>query len=214
MENWNKLKTLWFDKQECHRLVKDDILIFLDLETTGIPVKYNSKKFFYFENARVIEIAYCITNLKGKVLCSNSYLIKGNNITNSHVHGITNSMVLMNGINIITGLEELIKNINKYNVTTLVCHNINFDFNVLCSEFYRHNMLLNAKRFENLKQVCTMENAGYLLKLNKYIKLIDLYNSLFDEKKLQTHRAMDDVRMCMKCFFVLKNKYGNRQHNK
>lgn len=40
---------------------------------------------------------------------------------------------------------------------------------------------------------------------HKYIKLTILYEYLFSEKCNQKHRALDDVILCSKCYFNMRD---------
>ena len=96
----------------------------------------------------------------------------------------------------------------------LVCHNIEFDLNVLLCEYHRHKI---STKLNDLLKICTMINtiklcaipsqkhAGY-----KYPKLSELYINLFGEEMKNLHNAVDDVSNLVKCFFHLKNILGAR----
>jgi len=185
----------------------NNILIF-DLETTGFPKYKNAKPFqsHYFDNARIIEIGYIIINPSGEVLKSVNHFVKYKEnikIENSFIHGITNEMVMEHGVMIDDVFDELVNDL--INVDTIVAHNIQFDYNVLLSEVYR--------KYNNFKHLlgllyskdlhCTMQIGKKYMSCGKYPKLVELHKLLFDENWVQTHRALDDVNICAKCYIEM-----------
>ena len=190
---------------------KDNILIF-DLETTGLPERKGFNEYYppsginYYNNSRMIEIGYMVFSNDGIILDEVNHLISHKesvNITNTNIHGITNEMVENDGINIEDVLGKLYENLKYTN--KLVAHNINFDINILLSECYRlgnQHQVISEITSKNL--LCTMEIGKKYLKQNRYPKLIDLHNKIFNKNIVQEHRALSDVKFCAECFFVMK----------
>lgn len=187
--------------------MNNNILIF-DLETIGFPKYKNAKPFqsYYYDQARIIEIGYVIINPTGEVLKSVNHFVKYDkivNIENSFIHGITNDMVMEHGVLIDEVLDELSNDL--INVDTIVAHNIEFDYNVLLSEVYR-----KYKNFKHLLGLlyskdlhCTMQIGKKYMTSGKYPKLVELHQLLFDKVWVQTHRALDDVNTCAKCYIKM-----------
>lgn len=187
-------------------------LIF-DLETTGIPKYRNVPPFksYNFDSSRIVEIAYIIlSNDHNTIVKEVKHLVKYDkvsiNIENSFVHGITNDMVIEDGIDIQDMFDELTQDLKL--VHTLVAHNIEFDYNVLLSEVYRHysknKSLLGELYTKNL--YCTMHKGKQFMGVSKYPKLVELNKFLFDKDWVQTHRALDDVLVCKNCYIKLKEE--------
>lgn len=197
-------------------------LIF-DIETTGLPEKVriydntsvdNSKykdKFVHpsyvdkYKNARVIELSYIILNEADEVDSTHSYLIYNPDIviTNSDIHNITDDLCKNKGVDIATVLSTFENHMNEVDI--LIAHNIEFDFTILLSELYR------AKKFETISVLkrkilyCTMINGSRFLNQRRYIKLIELYKHFYNDDTVQTHRALDDVMLCFKCYLKIKD---------
>lgn len=184
-------------------------LIF-DLETNGLP-KYKRAKpfqFYAYENCRLVEIGYVIINHQGEVIKQVDSFVQHTDdvmITNSHIHGISNEMVLEYGKKINEVLDEL--TVDLMNVDTIVAHNIEFDYNVLLSEVYRkydqYKHLLGLLYSKDLH--CTMLMGKKYMSTGKYPKLVELHQLLFNEVWIQTHRALDDVITCKKCYVKMMN---------
>lgn len=182
-----------------------------DIETTGLPKYKNIPPFkqYNFESSRIIEIGYIILSNDGVVLKERNTFVKyapETDIQNSHIHGITNDMVQEDGIDIKDLFTELNDDLKK--VHTIVAHNLEFDYNILLSEIYRHynnNRDLLGQIYS--KQLyCTMKEGQRLMNVKKYPKLVELNKYLFDKDWAQTHRALDDVKVCMNCYMELQKR--------
>ena len=204
-----------------------------DTETTGLPETKGFDNFYppahtkYYENSRLIELAYAIVDDNFSVVKKVSNLIAPNYfiINNSHIHGITNEMA-EKGVSIEEALYKFEKDILKYSVNTLIAHNANFDLHIILSEAYRIKMD-NSRQYEpdslislltlkdNIKIECTMkmshslivstipENIHPFINFVKSPKLVELHKFLFNEEVKQEHRAMSDVEICLKCYYRL-----------
>lgn len=173
-----------------------------DIETTGFPKKhefmyYHPSDIDKYENARIIEISYAILE-NDKTITVKQYLIKTDKpILNSSVHGITDDMC-KNGLNFNDFVNLWIIDLQK--VDTLIAHNIQFDYSVILSELFRLNRTDVIDMLRKKKLYCTMINSMKYLKSPKFPKLIDVYNHITGEQATQTHRAQDDVNMCVKIY--------------
>ena len=182
---------------------------FMDIETSGLPITGGFNKYYpfsqtaYYDESRIIELAYIITNSGGNVVLSHSVLIKpdGFKIENSHIHGIKHEDAEREGVSIKEALLKFGEDLKRFNCDKLVCHNINFDKNVLLSETWRNDVVNVTHTLLCLSEICTMDMGKKLMKVRKCPKLVELYHYLFKETVIQNHRALDDVKLCMKCYF-------------
>jgi len=143
-------------------------LIF-DTETSGLPnckwyghfPLYNSTK--DYDQARVVQVTYIITDSFLNKLEESDTIIKLDRfvIDNHEFHGITNEISMEKGI----PFEEFAEQFNNALdfVDTIIAHNINFDFNVICAEMYRYGFMDIIKKFESKKQICTMKKYKNLV---------------------------------------------------
>lgn len=191
-------------------------IMFIDLETTGLPLKnkfnkfYSPRDFIHYDNCRIVEIAYIICALNGDIIKTVTSLIKPTDftITNSNIHGITHENALSNGNDLTAILKDFENDLNMVN--TIIAHNIVFDHSVLLSECYR-NKLAHYNIIEEIskkKLLCTMVMGKTFLNTYKYPKLVDLYKNLFDIDVDNNHRALIDTNMCKNIYFKMISSYN------
>lgn len=183
-------------------------VMILDTETTGLPIvkKFNiyhdPKKLEYYNDSRMIELGYSIYSLDKIKLIDVCNIIKPDSfvISNSHIHGITQSEAL-NG----KPISEVLNTLNMYidNVGAIIGHNIMFDISIILSECYRYGFIELANKIMQKQIICTMKMGKQYLGINKSPSLLVLYRSLFKKYVQQTHRAMDDVNLCAECYFYM-----------
>jgi DNA polymerase-3 subunit alpha len=196
------------------------VLVF-DVETTGLPVRESlykrmpdPKKFEFYNEARIVELAYKIFDSQDRLVKAVSVLIKPEiEITNSDIHGITTQMATEFGSRMDIALAHFL--IDLDNVDSIVSHNMEFDKNLVLSEMWRlvstgnngYNInYLDIETLTNKPSVCTMKLGQTKLNYTKYPKLIELFKTLCGNKTWkQDHRALDDVDKCAQCYFKLKN---------
>jgi DNA polymerase III epsilon subunit-like protein len=197
-------------------------IIVLDCETTGLPPRPSMykrfpdplKKWQEYDSARLVELAYKVYDNDQKLVQAVSVLVKPVNfdINNAHIHGITNEMARTFGQRIEIVLTNFICALNK--VDLVVCHNVEFDMNIILAEMSRvsdNTKTINYLDIETLLSKptkCTMKWACEKLQLQKYPKLVDLYNDVCvggsrTSRWSQAHRALDDVDKCAQCYFSM-----------
>lgn len=192
--------------------LKMENIIFIDLETSGIPITkgdiyYLPSELNFYDDSRIVEIAYLICTPKNEELLTYREIIKPDNfiIKNDFIHGIKHEDAIKNGKSIKLILEKLLKNIFNYNVGLIVCHNINFDVNILLSECYRNlEFKILIEVLNLLPKYCTCRTGSEKYTQNeKHIKLIELYGLLFNEDFEGQHNALNDTKACARCYFAI-----------
>lgn len=189
------------------------ILIF-DTETTGIPERKSYNGYYSYtetqkyDSSRVIELGYMIFSFnietqKWFQTKASNFIIHPNGfkIENEHIHNITHEYALDNGLKISEVLNVFYEDL--ISIDKIIGHNLLFDLNVLKAEAYREGNTLLIQKLDAKEKICTMNLGKQKLKLKKFPKLINLYNTLTNEIYEQKHRALDDVKLCAMCYFKL-----------
>lgn len=184
-------------------------LMFIDLETNGLPSKKSYSSFYkpddyhQYDTARIIEIAYIITDINGNIIKEYTKLIipYDFDILNTNIHGITMLDAVSNGVEINDVFEELLNDL--IDVNTIIAHNISFDENVLLAECYRYDKIDIIQEIFKKNKLCTMAMGKKYMKQSKNPKLVELYKHLFDKDVVGNHRALVDTKLCMECYFKL-----------
>ena len=191
--------------------------LFFDTETTGLPLEqsfrtlYAPQQYNYYNQARLIELAYIITDDGGQVIKRVANLVKpaGFTIRNKHIHGISHREACQKGYDIRLVLSALYLDLCE--VDMIVAHNLNFDIHILLAECCRFGFIgliqiLNKKRY-----ICTMKLGQKVTQFNKAPKLTELYYLLFRKNWQQIHRALDDTQTCAICYFELLRRIKNNE---
>jgi DNA polymerase III epsilon subunit-like protein len=177
--------------------------LFVDVETTGLPLK-RSAPFSDVDNwPRIVSIAWIIREDR-KELEERYYILKpvGFNIPASAtaIHGISHSQALVSGSPTRAILQYLESQVASANISRVIAHNLSFDLPTVLCEMHRFGV---SSAMHNLQKYCTMENFGKRFG-KPYTKLSDAHRELTGEVFAGAHEALSDVRACMRCFDALQ----------
>jgi DNA polymerase III epsilon subunit-like protein len=181
--------------------------IFFDVETTGLPKRYNAPASDLDNWPRLVQLAYIIFDKQGNRILEENFIIKPEGFSISEesiaIHNITNERAKKEGSELIYVLDDFKKHISQ--ATYLVAHNIAFDEKVIESEFIRNGI---TNILPDKTKICTMMSTINFCKIDwnqkyKWPKLEELYFILFGEKFDNSHNALADIRATAKCFWKL-----------
>lgn len=184
----------------------------IDLETIGLPIEMKRFVFFdpsetkMYDNARIVQIGYIISDDNNNIIKENSMIIKPDNfeVKNEHVHHISQKIAEEQGQSMITVFETLKQDFKECD--TIISHNLNFDYNVLMSEIIRYDEKELYQILFDMKKFCTMLEGQKRLKINKWPKLTHLVEQFFPNIIWnQKHEALDDAQYCFKCYVKLQD---------
>lgn len=185
--------------------------LFLDIETTGLPLDFNGLIADGSNWPRVVELAFVVTDPVGKAVYSYSNLIKpdGWKMGATDVHGITQKEAEQKGVSI---KEALIK-LSTWLKTCrfIVAHNIDFDLPVLQAEYYRLGL---PHPFTVPLAYCTQKQTADIVKIKKegdgfnfkgyeWPSLKELAEYCDVEWTGPDHRAFADAVVTMTCFWLI-----------
>src|SRR5690554_4137381 len=184
-------------------------LIF-DTETTGLPKNFRAPVSDTDNWPRCIQIAWQLHDEDGKLIEHQDYIIKpeGFNIPfdAEKIHGISTELAQKEGLPLAEVVERFIAALGK--AKFVVGQNIEFDLNVMGSEFYRMGIEDPFQRLSVL-DTCTEITAqlcqipGGRGKRFKLPTLTELHEFLFDATFAEVHNATADVEATTRCFLEL-----------
>ena len=187
-------------------------LIF-DTETTGLPQGKNPSIYNTELWPHVIQLSYIVyCSDENKILSLVDDYIKINDDVvieekSQEIHNISKEKLNTLGINIVDALNKF----NKWaeQCELLIGHNVSFDKRMVIVEGIRNNIRMKVHT-----TYCTMKETTELCKIErefrdgkkyfKYPSLSELYNHLFDKIPKNTHNALTDILICMRCFYKIK----------
>ena len=147
---------------------------------------------------------------------------------NISIHGITNEISQDKGEDLISVLLQFSKDLENINV--VVAHNMNFDWNVIKAAYYRiikgcdknknkkdqllyweccDKMTMTKNLYCTMKETTKLCNIQTINKMDgksytKWPSLSELHNYLFGNVPINLHNALNDVFICLRCFYKVK----------
>lgn len=179
------------------------ILVF-DVETTGLPKKRKASLDDLDNWPYIVQLSWVVYDvLEGSIESINDSVIKlpeGISVPmeSTKVHGISNEMMLANGVDIKKQLRYFLT--DAANSDLLVAHNIEFDETIISVECIR-NFYNNSFNDIKTSRYCTMKKS--IKRWKKWLKLEILHEKLFDQKLKNLHNSLNDVYVCLRCFIKL-----------
>jgi DNA polymerase III epsilon subunit-like protein len=206
------------------------VLVF-DTETSGLPESKIISPDTLHLWPHIVQFSYIIYDTeKNEIVMTMDDVIKvEDNVTISqesiNLHGITKEISQEKGVK----LSKILHIFCNYLKTTdvLVGHNVTFDIQMVKVELLRliysnmtpedkikkyKNNLSKLSNFTNI--YCTMQNTIELCSIkktdkygkeyNKYPKLIELHQKLFNTIPNHLHNSLNDILVTLRCFVQLK----------
>lgn len=190
------------------------MIVFLDTETTGLPIKRSNSAHHLSNWPRLVEIAWIECDDKGAIKSEEDLIIKPDSFEippeATAIHGITTKKAIKDGVLLKEALRSFGLSFN--NAEFCVGHNIDFDVNIINAEFLRAKIFLKNFCIFSKPMKCTMKSSTKFCRLkngyghNKYPSLLELHTKLFGEPYEDTHNALNDARACMRCYFELHRR--------
>jgi len=180
-------------------------LLFIDIETTGIPKRWNLPYAETDNWPSTVQVAWILTDENSIEVKRENFFIDIEDLKISSqslaVHGITKEFLSINGRDRICVLTKLRKDILQYQ-PLVIGHFTEFDIHTLSCDYYRADL---ENPFYQSRFYCTMlKSEEYVMNpLMKYLRLPQLYHFLFDSKMENSHDALIDAEITSKCFFEM-----------
>lgn len=186
------------------------MLLFIDLETIGLPSNYESPYTDLKNWPPIIEIAWILTDNKGQEIENNTYLLdsEGKKIPGNiaKLYNLSENNQIIESSNKIEIFKKLAEIINQSDA--LISHNVSFIKKVIQAEFKRKKIDSNIHK---INTICTMNLSTFYCKLPgkygyKYPKLRELYKCVFSVNLLNHRYSKVKVEACKNSFFELINR--------
>ena len=196
-----------FDEQP----IEEKYVIVLDVETNGMMGVYgarpNANNLSLFP--RIVQFSWGLFTESGEQVEIKNFIIKPNGWEmkgSDKIHGITQDRANKEGVDIKEVLPLFQNDVDNH-CAKLVCHNVDFDKQVVASEFMRAGIQIT-----DVETYCTMKRTANYCKLYpnfrgqyKWPKLEELYRKCFNEDLENAHNSYYDVINCAKCYFAVKD---------
>lgn len=189
------------------------VYLFLDTETSGLPIGKKDPVVFPEYWPHLVQIAWILCESESEIIDERTYYVypKGYAIPESasRIHGITTEIAIVKGIGITKVLESFHSAILESDV--IIGHNVDFDIGVVTAEYSRLRLYPPLQEKETW---CTMRSTTDFCKISKpsdrrgykWPTLSELHSSLFSTNFEDAHDAMIDAKVCKKCFFELMRR--------
>ena len=194
------------------------MILFVDTETTGLPLDYSAPPSATSMWPRLVEISWLLYDEDGTEVESASHIIfpSGFRIPEAATlkHGISDSQARSEGAPLEYTLRLFHSALCRSGL--LVGHNIGYDVSIIAAESYRLTVPKGAiKRLLEHPTACTMQSSTEFCMLPnrfpgggeyKWPKLEELHQKLFGEGITRSHRAAVDVAATARCYFELQRQ--------
>ncbi|TPE43041.1 3'-5' exonuclease [Pontibacter mangrovi] len=182
-----------------------EFILFIDTETTGKPLDWDAPYSDATSWPYSVQIAWAVYTKEGQELKGENHYIYEPELeiseTSEKIHGITKEFLQEHGKARKQVLSLLAQDLEKYQ-PLVVGHFMQLDYHMLGVGFHRANL---PNPLPQLPTFCTMNaSANFFLKQGqRFLRLGELYERLFQEPLQQQHDAAVDVKATAACFFKL-----------
>ncbi len=182
-------------------------LIF-DTETTGLPQNYSAPLTDFDNWPRCVQLAWQVHDVTGKLISSGDYIVKPDGFTipfnSEKVHGISTERAHEEGIPLNEVMDIFNRELEK--CTFVIGHNLEFDLNIMGSEYLRmerENPLtkkVSIDTKDESTEFCAIPGGRGRY---KWPTLAELHDKLFEIGFEEAHNAAADVDATARAFLEL-----------
>ncbi|WP_256009984.1 3'-5' exonuclease [Desertivirga xinjiangensis] len=182
-------------------------LLFIDTEGSGLPKKWNEPYSKEGNWPYAVQVSWLVYTRDGRELKREDHYIKNDDfkITKGSIkiHGITRDLLDQKGEDRAYVMQLLADDLNAYK-PLVVGHFIELDYHVLAADFLRADVENPIPKL-NLPAFCTMLASTPFVRNPQasFLKLGQLYDTLFNTALLNPHNAIVDAKATADCFFEM-----------
>lgn len=183
-----------------------EFLLFIDTEASCLPGKWHLPYTAVGNWPYAVQVSWIIYTWEGIKIKEQNFYISDNDFEISpssfRIHGLTKDFLLQNGIPRREMLAQLSKDLRAYQ-PMIIGHFLELDYHILGAEYIRIGTIHHP--LEQLPGFCIMKASRHLQRNpnNKYLRLGELYELLFNQPLLCQHNAITDATATAGCFFEL-----------
>ncbi len=188
------------------------MILFIDLETTGLPRSRNVSWRDVGNWPRIVTISWALHHNGGERFVQRDHVVRPDGYVippeSTRIHGISTEHARRVGVPVDNVLNRLIDDLRRHRPTLLVAHNMDFDRNILLAEIVRSGAPLDIER---LPVHCTMITSTNICRIPgrhgdyKWPTLLELHRELFGKEFMGQHDASADVQACARCYFEIRS---------
>jgi len=187
-----------------------DYLLFIDTEASGLPKRWNEP--YTKENnwPFSVQISWLVYSKDGRELKREDHYISDRDFditpASVKIHGITRDLLEIKGSPRKEVMQLLYDDLLKFK-PLVIGHFMELDYHVLAADFLRSgvpNPIADLK----LPAFCTMMASTKFVKnpQSRFLKLGQLYDTLFNTTLLNPHNAIVDAKATADCFFEMMKR--------
>ena len=184
-------------------VTKPKTILFVDTETTGLPIDGDKWDTDYKRYPHLVQIAWITGKEEEYIIKPKGYTIPDEVVK---IHGIDQKKAEKEGKDLKLVLELFIAIAERSDI--IVGHNLYFDTSIIKANCLKVGMDKDrvSKVLDKSKRQDTMYMAMKYLKVGKFAKLGEIYYKLFNKYIENQHTALADVRATKQIYEVLIGK--------
>lgn len=197
--------------------VFSNLTLFLDVETTGLPLKEDARYDELDNWPHIVQIGFILYDDNYGKLSERSIIVKPDYYripsSSTIIHGITHDFAITNGedrYDVLSYMDMILSSVD-----IVVGHNIGFDLKTLKCEIIREKGMKGARCiYLPRKIIDTMSIGMHVCKIPtnkigefyKWPTLNELYTELFNKRFRGQHDALNDIIATRDCYFEMKDR--------
>jgi DNA polymerase-3 subunit epsilon len=181
-------------------------LLFVDTETTGLPVNWNTTYAAERNWPYVAQLAWLVYTKEGELVKEENHFLRvpaGQMRPRAQaIHGLTPAFLAERGEDRVAVMQRFYDDLRAYQ-PLVVGHYMRLDFHMIGAEFHRTGL---PNLLTELPTVCTMQTSQRHAQAvqRNFLRLGELHEHLFQEPMPRQHDAQADAQATAQCFFELR----------
>ncbi len=182
--------------------------MFIDTEASGLPKKWNVPYSQHNNWPHIVQLSWIVYTQDGRLVKQEDHYISNHDFKSTEsairIHGISEEFRKTEGEDRAVVMAKLAADLLQY-TPMIVGHFTELDLHLIGADFYRTGIENPALQ---LPSFCTMLATKQYVRNPQanYLRLGELFSTLFDRKLENQHNALFDAQATADCFFELLKK--------